>query len=329
MQFLFSFFLVAVSALELSSKHAQLQLNLADLSPSEVKKSIDDFKYLVGLGEDSRAMAIKNQTNRQKIYDDALDAWQKAFNAEQTALRNQKEAEDAEQQAIQNRDDAIQFKNKRVEEKNLADSLVPPARAHMEKEQNRVASERASLDKVKEILDKLLANGGKAEIELSSNVNNRRLLSSSRTVTLLTAPSFIASLANADPSKVQSVLDIVLNLMKEGEADQKKAEDAHDDAVNKAQVAADNLLEAKQELEKRESELKAATAHKEEMIRLATAATAHEVEMRKIRDEMKILLDIQIEFTNRELERIAFEEKILREGINLQTQLHEVTQLLA
>merc|ERR1711997_80604 len=160
-------------------------------------------------------------------------------------------------------------------------------------EQARVKEERVALDKVKNILEKLLANGGKAKVEIEAS--GRKLLSTSRTVTLLTAPSFIASLQNADPAKVQSVLDIVINLIKEGEEDQKKAEDAYAEVLRKA----------------------------------AEAASAHEDEMYRIRDDMKVLLETQIDFTNREIARIDAEKAILLEAINLQSQLHRVTQLLA
>merc|ERR1712087_678895 len=104
----------------------------------EVQKSIEDFNYLVGLGEDSRAMALKNLTIRQKIYDDAVAAHQKAADEEQAALGNQRQAEDDEKAAIKARDDAIAFKEKRIAEKDHADSWIAPSKEHMEKEQARV-----------------------------------------------------------------------------------------------------------------------------------------------------------------------------------------------
>jgi len=325
MQFLLCLLFATVASVNM--QHGQLNRAVADLAPKEVKKSIDDFKYLVGLGEDSRAMALKNESIRQKIYDDAVDAHDKAFQEEQTALGNQRDAEEKEQEAIKARDAAIVFKNKRIKEKEHADSWIAPTKEHMEKEQARVAEERVALEKVKDILEKLLANGGKAKVEIEAN--GRKLLSTSRTVTLLTAPSFIASLQNADPSKVQSVLDIVLNLIKEGEEDQKKAEDRYAEVLHNAAVAAQNLKDAEAALAQREAELVQATAHKEAMIKAAKEASAHEDEMLKERNEMKEALIIQQEFTAREIARIDFEKEILEEAINLQGQLHRVTQLLA
>jgi len=326
MQFLLCLFIVAATSVEIASRHGQLNRAISDLAPKDVKKSIDDFNYLVGLGEASREMALKNLTIRQNIFDEAQATHEEAAEAERVALGNQRQAEDDEQKAIEARDAAIKFKNQRIKEKNHADSWVPPALENMEKERKRVAEERISLDKVKDILQGLLDNGGKAKVEVEAG---RRNLLSSRTVALLTAPSFIASLQNADPSKVQSVLDIVLNLITEGEADQKKAEDNYADKVAKAKVAQDNLDAAVAALAEREAELVAATAHKKAMIAAAEAASAHEDEMYRIRDEMKVLLDIQAAFTAREIARIEMEKAILLEAINLQTQLHKVTQLLA
>merc|ERR1712083_81005 len=116
--------------------------------------------------------------------------------------------------------------------------------------------------------------------------------------------------------------------IEEGKAAQKDAEDKYAARVGEAEVAAQNLQKALHELSLREQELKDATAHRKQMVAEAEAAE-HEAEEADIRDEMKNLLDIQIDFTQREIRRIDGEKAILLEAINLQTQLHKVTQLLA
>merc|ERR1712113_1051626 len=215
----------------------------------------------------------------------------------------------------------------KISEKNAADALVPPAKKWMEDETARVAEENVALQKVKNILQKLIDDI--SLVEDSTSMGRSLLGLGRRTVTLLTAPSFIASLTNADPARVQEVLDIVLNLIKEGQEAEQDATDKYNARVHEAEVAAANLAEARHQLSLREQEYADAIAFRKQKVIEAQAAAAHEDEMRKIRDEMKTLLEIQIEFTNREIARIDHEKAILDEAINLQTQLHKVTQLLA
>lgn len=314
-------------SVSLETQHKDLNVAIADLSPPEVKKSIDDFKYLVGLGEDSRKMAIKNLTKRQNYFDNSYAEWKKAYDALQVALGNQKEAEEAEVKATQARDDAIAFRDQKINEKNAADALVPPAEAWMNEEISRVASEDEALRKVKDILEKLIA--GESLVQNSVNQGRSLLGVRRRTVTLLTAPSFISSLANASPERVQEVLDIVMNLIKEGQEAEEDATNKYNARVAEAATAKQNLENAETELDLRRKELSNAIDHKNEMIQNAKNAADHEKKMREIRDEMKNLLDIQRDFTDREIKRIDFEKEILLEAINLQTQLHSVTQLLA
>jgi len=322
---IFSTFLSIVTASQV--KHQEVNNVVDDLTPPDVKKSIEDFGGLVAKGEHSRSVAIANQTRRQLIYDDAFAAWKKSHEDLETALGNQKEAEDKEKIALEKRDAAIKFRDQKIKEKNHADSLVPPAKKWMEDEIARVAEEDEALQKVKKILEKLIAEAPTAELSTSTS---RSLLGlARRTVTLMTAPSFIASLTNADPKRVQEVLDIVLNLIKEGQEAEQDATDKYNARVHEAKVAADNLAEARHQLSLREQEYADAIAFRKQKVSEAEAAAAHEDEMREIRDEMKTLLEIQIDFTNREIARIDHEKAILDEAIRLQNQLHKVTQLLA
>lgn len=323
-----NFFIFSILAsIATSSMHQEVNNAMDDLTPPDVKKSIDDFYSLVGKGEDSRKMAIANQTRRELIYQDALVAWKHAHEELQVALGNQREAEEAEAAAYRARDAAIKFKDQKITEKNAADALVPPAKKWMEDEIARVAEENVALMKVKAILEQLIKDGSLAQE--STHLGRSLLGLGRRTVTLLTAPSFIASLSKADPARVQQVLDIVLNLIKEGEAAEKDATDKYNARVAEAKTAADNLREAIRQLSLREQELADAIAHRKEMVRVAQEHAVHEEQMRQIRDEMKLLLEIQIDFTAREILRIDGEKAILMEAINLQTQLHKVTQLLA
>jgi len=323
--FIFSTLFTIVASSQLM--HQEVNNVMDDLTPPDVKKSIDDFLSLVAKGEASRKVAIFNQTRRQLIYNDALAAWKHAHEELQDALGRQREAEEAEAAATNARDAAIKFRDQKISEKNAADALVPPAKKWMEDEQARVAEENVALQKVKAILQKLIDDS--SLVEDSTSMGRSLLGLARRTVTLLTAPSFIASLTNADPARVQEVLDIVLNLIEEGKAAQKDAEDKYAARVGEAEVAAQNLQEALHQLSLREQELKDATAHRKQMVSEAEAAADHEAEEADIRDEMKNLLDIQIDFTQREIRRIDGEKAILLEAINLQTQLHKVTQLLA
>lgn len=325
--FIFSAILSIATSLSTQLLHQEVNNAMDDLTPPDVKKSIDDFRSLVDKGEVARARAIANRTRREIIYKGAFADWKKAHAEYQTALGNQRQAEEIEAGAFRARDAAIKFRDQKIREKDAADALVPPAKAWMDAEIARVAEENVALQKVKVILEGLIKDGSLAQE--SAHLGRSLLGLGRRTVTLLTAPSFIASLSKADPARVQQVLDIVLNLIQEGVAAQQDATDKYNARVAEAKTAADNLTEAIRQLSLREQELADATAHKKEMIRVAKEHAAHEADMRAIRDEMKVLLEIQIDFTAREIIRIDGEKAILLEAINLQTQLHKVTQLLA
>jgi len=315
----FLFFIPALfitcTSLDLASKQHLFSQVLSETTPDDIASHIADLENLIQLGEDSRAVALHNQSVAQGIYDNALNNWQIAYDEEQTALGNQLAAEEAEAAAVVARDNAIDFKNQRIEEKSVADGRVPPAEKFMNDEIARVDEEKAALEKVKEILEGLLPAEG------------RRLLS--RTTTLLTHPSFLASLSLADPAAVQQVLDIVLNLIQEGEDARNFAIGEYNDRVSEAEVAAQNLVDAETALASRESELLDATALREELTSVAEGKSAVEVEKREIRDEKQEKLDIQIAFTNREIARIDGEKAILDADIHLNDLLLQIAQLLA
>jgi len=298
---------------------------LSKTSPTDIQDNVDGLKSLIDKGEASREMALHNQSVAQGIYDNALAIWQTAFDEEQVALGNQKEAEEDEAEAVVARDNAIAFKNKRIEEKATADNAVPPALAWMNSEIARVDEEKASLEKVQDILNGLLANGGKAAVE-TSHVRN---LLSSRTAVFLSNPAFLSSLNSADPAALQQVLDIVLNLLQEGEDDRQSAIQAYNDRVSEAATAAQNLVDAETALATREEELVAAGEHTAAMTDIAVGKSAVEVEKRGIRDAKKKKLDVQIAFTNREIARIDGEREILLNDIHLTGQLKQIAELLA
>jgi len=321
------FFLISLAAAsQLAAKSALFSDALSKTSPTDIQNNIDGLQSLIDKGEASRDMALHNQSVAQGIYDNALGIWQTAFDEEQVALGNQKEAEEDEAAAVVARDSAIAFKNQRIAEKATADNAVPPAEAWMNSEIARVDEEKASLEKVQGILDGMLANGGKAAVEISQAGRN---LLSSRTAIFLSNPSFLSSLNSADPAALQSVLDIVLNLLQEGEDDRQSAIGAYNDRVSEAAVAAQNLVDAETALAAREEELVAAGEHTEAMTEIAVGKSAVEVEKRGIRDAKKKKLDVQIAFTNREIARIDGERDILLNDIALTDQLKQIAELLA
>merc|ERR1711894_435516 len=172
----------------------------------------------------------------------------------------------------------------------------------------------------------MLANGGKAAIEISQA---RRNLLSSRTSIFLSNPAFLSSLNSADPAALQGVLDIVLNLLQEGEDDRQSAIGAYNDRVAEAAVAAQNLVDAETALATREEELVAASEHTAAMTEIAVGKSAVEVEKRGIRDAKKKKLDVQIAFTNREIARIDHEKSIIENALSLILLLQRVAELLA
>jgi len=251
--------------------------------------------------------------------DDAFGVWQKAYDALQVALGDQKSAELAEEKATDARDEAIKSRDLRIQEKKVADERVPVAKKFMEDEIARVNSEHDTLNKVKKILEGLLP---KAEIE----TNSRKLLS--RMATLLSNPTFLEQLKKANPTAVQQVIDMVVGLINKGEEERQSAIDKYNARVDEAATAAQNLVDAEAFLENKEEELKAATANRIEKTKIAEAASAVEVEKRKIRDAKKNKLEVQKEFTAREIKRIDFEKAILEEGHTQESLLKEVLLVL-
>lgn len=327
MNFLFFIpLLVSTTALDMSAKHKIFSEQLTRTSPGDIESNRAALRAMLDIGEQQRELALHNQSVSQGIYDHHYAIWNTAFNEEQAALGVQKSAEEAEAAAVIKRDNAIAFKNKRIEEKNAADVRVPPAKTWMDSEVARVDEEKASLERVQSILEGLMPPSPPAEFVEIKNVQ-RHLLS--RTSKFLSDPSFISSLQQADPAALQQVLDIVLNLLQEGEDDRNAAIGAYNDRVAEAAVAAQNLVDAETALAVAEEELVAAGVYTAEMTQIAVGKSAVEVEKRGIRDQKRKKLDVQIAFTNREIARIDHEKSIIENALSLILLLQRVAELLA
>lgn len=289
-------------------------------TPAEIEDCRSDLQGLIDIGEASRALALHNQSIWQGIFDEAYGIWNAAYNEEQTALGNQKSAEEAEAAALNARNEAISFRDARKQDKSDADDRVPPALATMNSEIARVDEEKISLERVVNILEGMLPPD--ADIEMG-----RRLLS--RTTTFLSNPAFIASMEQADPAALQQVLDIVNNLIQEGEDDRQYAIGEYNDRVAEAATAAQNLIDAETALANREQELVDAGVVTADMTEIAQGKSAIEVEKRGIRDAKQKKLDTQIAFTNREIARIDGEKSALENVLALVLQLQKIAELLA
>merc|ERR1719491_44214 len=220
MMLFFFHLVVATTALDMASKHKLFADELSRTSPADIEANRASLQGLIDIGEESKALAIHNQSIVQGVFDVAFGIWQTAYDEEQVALGNQKSAEEAEAAAVVKRDNAIAFKNQRIEQKADADVLVPPAEVFMNSEIGRVDEEKASLERVQTILNGLISP---AEIQsaIERISASRHLLS--RTSQFLAAPSFLASIQQADPAALKQVLDIVLSLLQEGEDDRNYA----------------------------------------------------------------------------------------------------------
>merc|ERR1719461_2534135 len=288
---------------------------MSEANPEGTQKNLDDIMILIGTGEKERAVAIHNQSVAQGIYDDAFGVWQKAYDALQVALGDQKSAELAEEKATDARDEAIEDRDLRIQEKKVADERVPVAKKFMEDEIARVNSEHETLNKVKKILEGLLP-------ATSIQVNSRKLLS--RSVSLLANPDFLEMLQKANPTAVQQVIDMVVDLINRGEEERQHAIQEHANRVSEAATAAQNLVDAEAFPEQKEQELVDATNDRINKTKIAEAKTVIEIEKRKIRDEMKLKLDVQKAFTAREIARINEERAILETGQDYEGTLKKV-----
>merc|ERR1712226_788690 len=150
----------------------------------------------------------------------------------------------------------------------------------------------------------------------------------SRTATLLSNPVFLAALAKADPTAVQQVIDMVDGLVQTGEDERNFAIGEYHHRVAEAEVARQNLVNARAALDARESELVDATEVRIEKTQIAEGKSAVEVEKRGVRDAKKDKLDDQTEFTNREIARIDEEKLILEKSLDLQDIFKQIMVIL-
>merc|ERR1712228_248723 len=210
-------------------------------------------------------------------------------------------------------------RDQRIVEKDAADAAVPPAEKFMNEEIARVKEEHETLNQVLDILKGLLPA---AEIQ----TGRRNLLS--RTTTLVSNPVFLAALAKADPGAVGQVISLVDDLIQTGQEEKDYAVGEYHHRVAEAEVARQNLVAARAALEARESELVDATAVRVEKTEIAEGKTAVEVEKRGVRDAKKDKMDIQAEFTNREISRIDSEKVIYEKALHLLDILKKIIVLL-
>jgi hypothetical protein len=220
--------------------------------------------------------------------------------------------------AVQN---AIAFTGQKSAEKDAADNAVPPAEETMNNEIARVDEEKVSLLKVKDILDGMIDDAFFVQ-------TGRKLLRDTRTIALFTNPSFLSTLEKADPEALRQVVDIVNNLLEEGEDDRNHAIGEYDDRVSEAEDAAQALVDAQTAQAQREEELDDAKAHTAEVTEIARGKSAVEVEKRQIRDHKQDKLDVQNAFTGREISRIDGEKATHELVLELVGQLKSISELL-
>lgn len=289
----------------------------AEATEKGTQKNIDDIHTLIAVSDHEIVIAKGNLTNAHNDYLAAYAIWQKAFDEEQVALTNQRNAENAQKKAEKAVADAEAFLARRQREKKTADGRVPPAKEFMEKEIARVEAEHKTLYKVKSILEKIISS---SFIELPSN--ERKLLS--KTTSLLANPMFLETLRKANPTAVNQVITLVVSLIDQGTAEVEHATKEYNDRVSEAATAAKNLSDAEVALAKRRDELVSAIAHRKEMTKIAEAKSAVEVAKRAIRDRLETRWLVQKAFTERELARLSKEKKILLEGIRVEKLLKDV-----
>jgi hypothetical protein len=319
MLFLISLFFTTALSVDISTLEPHLFSQvLSDTSPADAQAALDAVNALIAVGEAERGVAEHNLSVATGIWSEANNHWQNAYDAEQTALGEQTAAEEAEADATQARDDAISYRDEMNEDHVNKAAAVPGAKANMESEIARVDEEKATLEDVIDILNGILSP---KDIQVG-----RKLLS--RTTTLLSNPVFLAALAKADPGAVQQVIDKVNELIQAGEDDRNFAIGNWRTKVAEAEAALQALIAAEAELSKRENELVDATAVRVEKTGIAEGKTAVEVEKRSVRDAKQEKMDIQAEFTNREIARIETEKVIYEKALHLLDILKKIIVLL-
>jgi len=241
------------------------------LSPEEVRQTADEVEALIGIGETER----QNVTDHRDAKLEIRDAAKTDRDAEQDSLT------ETLGKLGDSNDEVTRLKTELVAAKELVTEATNAKAAADEREADelvaknteiaRVDDEKATLERVKALLEGLLPQAeeseepaeeepaeeepaeeepaeeepvGEALIGLTSNPR-RNLLSMSRTTRILSDPSFIKTLQNADPEAVQRVIDLIVKMLDAAEDDRQAAIDKWQDAVDAALLAVQDLEAAK------------------------------------------------------------------------------------
>jgi len=233
----------------MSDPHAFSSL-MHSLSSGEVQKTVDDITALLVLGENARDAATATRDAALGVRDAARgvrDAAQDDLTSILGALQTSNEEASRLQGELTNTEALIVT---REEEKRDADEKVVNEQSELAAEEARIDSEAETLRKVLTILQGFLAEETPEKQdsqETTPEEPGESLLATatmSRTATLLSNPSFIATLVHADPAVINQVIGLVEGLLQNGEDDRQKAIGERDAAVTAASVAAQNVVDA-------------------------------------------------------------------------------------
>lgn len=268
------------------------------LSPDEVHQTAEEVRALIAIGETELQNVTEHRDEKLEIRDAAKSDRDVAQNSLTDTLGLLGDANDQvvklETQLAAAKDSVTTA----TDAKTAADERQVVEEGLRDEEIARVEDERDTLEHVKDLLEDILPDEvseqgteepeeeepeepadddlSEALIGLTSNPR-RKLLSMSRTTRILSDPSFINTLANADPQAVLEVIELIDKMIAAGEDDIQAA-------VDKAQAAADAAVEAGEVLDE-------ANAHQTLTESLLSAEKVTVSSLETERDNKQVVVD--------------------------------------
>lgn len=322
------------------------------LSPDEVHRTAEEVRALIDIGETELQNVTEHRDDKLEIRDAAKTDRDGAQNSLTDTLGLLGDANDQvgilETELAAAKDLVTEATNS----KTAADEREADELAARNVETARIDDEKKTLEDVRDLLEGLLPDEvpeegtedeepeegteepeeedddlSEALIGLTSNPR-RKLLSMSRTTRILSDPSFIKTLANADPEAVLEVIELINKMINAGEDDRKAAVDRWQGAVDAAVAAGEFLDEKNAHQSLTESLL---SAEKVTVSSLETERDNKQVvvdEKNDILDDAQAKLDIWAKILEDETSRITGERGILEDAEKKLLTLEDVIKTL-
>lgn len=284
------------------------------LKPDEVRATKAEIRALIDIEEKKRqeaTAAVEAKTTKR-------DAAQKKFDDATSDLDSTLQKLQLSNDKIGDINDAIKDQKELIKSKqaNLAaaETTLDNRQNEYEKVKVRVNNEKSVLNQVLGLLQKLKDGDAGKDFVSKFETETKGLALLSRTSKLLANPSFISTLAKADPKAVQKVIDLINQLIVDAEEEEEAALNAQtvaEDAKKKAEV---ELTDAQTKLTDLEKDLNSENDKVLLLKKEEESKTAVQLVEKNLLDKAQKELKAKEDILASEETRINGEQGILLEG---------------